>query len=139
MVYQTVHHELVASDKVVKIGHEINPNFQIGCMMARVPIYPYSCHPDDMMLGEEEMRKRWHYADVHARGAYGNYTKKLWERKGLNIVMEPEDERILKEGSVDYIGISYYMLAAVKSNQTNLSKDEAFKHFVRNPYIQESD
>lgn len=138
VIYQAVHHELVASAKVVALGKKINPNFQIGCMMAMVPIYPYSCHPDDVMLCEEEMRKRWHYADVHARGAYGNYTKKYWERKGLNIVMEPEDEAILKAGTVDYIGLSYYMSAAVKANKvTNAA--EAFKHFERNPHIEASD
>ncbi len=32
---------LVASAKAVKIGHEINPNFLIGNMIAMVPIYPY--------------------------------------------------------------------------------------------------
>ena len=32
-MYQVVHHELVASALVVKKGHEINPNFQIGCML----------------------------------------------------------------------------------------------------------
>ncbi|MDO5415942.1 MAG: family 1 glycosylhydrolase, partial [Lachnospiraceae bacterium] len=48
-MYQVVHHELLASALVVKKGHEINPDFQIGCMIACVPIYPYSCHPDDMM------------------------------------------------------------------------------------------
>ena len=138
VVYQAVHHELVASAKVVKIGHEINPDFKIGCMMAMVPIYPYSCDPEDMMLCEEEMRKRWYYADVHCRGAYGNYAKKMWERNGLNIVIEPGDEQILKEGKVDYIGLSYYMSAAVKAN-LETKANEAFKNFVKNPFIKASD
>ena len=33
----------------------------------------------------------------------------------INIKMEPEDAEILREGCVDYIGFSYYMSAAVKS------------------------
>ena len=33
-LYQAVHHELVASALAVKIGHEINPEFKIGCMLA---------------------------------------------------------------------------------------------------------
>ena len=43
-MYQVVHHELVASAMVVKEGHKINPDFKIGCMMACVPLYPYSCN-----------------------------------------------------------------------------------------------
>ena len=31
-MYQAAHHELLASAIVVKKGHEINPEFQIGCM-----------------------------------------------------------------------------------------------------------
>ncbi|MGG7078547.1 6-phospho-beta-glucosidase [Clostridium sardiniense] len=130
LVYQAAHHELLASAKAVKIGREINPDFEIGCMIAFVPVYPYSCNPDDMMAQVEEMRKRWHYADVHVRGEYPSFTKKLWERKGLNINMEPEDEEILKEGTVDYIGLSYYMSDAVKANA---------KEKVQNPYIKSSD
>ena len=38
-MYQCGHYELVASAKAVKIGHEINPNFLIGNMIAMVPIY----------------------------------------------------------------------------------------------------
>ena len=36
VMYQAVHHELVASAKVVK-GKKINPDFKIGCMLAMVP------------------------------------------------------------------------------------------------------
>lgn len=34
-LYQAVHHELVASALAVKIGHEINPDFKIGCMILK--------------------------------------------------------------------------------------------------------
>lgn len=134
VVYQAVHHELVASAKAVIAGKKINPDFQIGCMMAMVPVYPHTCNPEDVMLCEEIMRKRWHYADVHARGAYGNYTKKYWERQGITIAMEPEDEAILREGTVDYIGLSYYMSATVKADKV-ADGSEAFQQFERNPYI----
>ena len=30
-MYQAAHYELVASARAVKIGHAINPDFQIGC------------------------------------------------------------------------------------------------------------
>ena len=115
-MYQTVHHELVASALVVKEGHKINPDFKIGCMIGFIPIYAYSCHPDDMMYSVEAMHDRYLFADVHVRGAYPSYAYKEWERKGYNIVMEPGDLEILKEGTVDYIGLSYYMTNVVKAD-----------------------
>ena len=38
-LYQAVHHELVASASATKIGHDINPDFKIGCMVLAMPAY----------------------------------------------------------------------------------------------------
>lgn len=37
-----------------KIGHEINPDFKIGCMIAGSPIYPLTSNPKDIL---EAMKK----------------------------------------------------------------------------------
>ena len=141
VTYQAVHHELVASALVVKKGHEINPDFKIGCMLAYVPVYPYSCKPDDIMLSLEAMHERYLYGDVHCRGYYPSYALKKWERDGINIKMEPGDEEILKEGTVDYIGFSYYMSAAVKSDLEKDKQDDmsGFSRAAKNPYLEASD
>lgn len=136
-MYQSAHHELVASALAVKAGHEINPNLQIGCMISMVPIYPYSCRPADMMLSVKEMHMRYFFADIHCRGHYPNYAKKMFEQKGYNIKMESEDEKILANGIVDYIGFSYYMTNVVNSQVTlDISEKVAASspHTVENPY-----
>lgn len=140
-LYQAAHHELVASALAVKRGHEINPNFQIGCMCAFVPFYPYSCNPDDMMIALESMHERYYFTDVHCRGHYGAYAKKLWEREGNAPDMLPEDERILAEGTVDYLGFSYYMSNAVKADVHNdeAAGDGSNIHSIRNPHVDISD
>ncbi|MBW7643943.1 MULTISPECIES: 6-phospho-beta-glucosidase [Geobacillus] len=139
-MYQAALHELIASAKVVKLGHEINPDFRIGCMLAFVPVYPYSCHPDDVMLAAEAMRNRWFFGDVHVRGEIPNYIKKYWERNKLNIEYTEEDEQALKEGTVDYIGFSYYMSKVVSAREVEGSEfDGEFGRIVRNPYVKTSD
>lgn len=139
-MYQVVHHELVASALVVKKGHEINPDFKIGCMVACVPLYPYSCDPKDMMYSVEAMHDRYLFADVHARGTYPSYIYREWERKGFHIHMEPDDKEILKAGIVDYIGLSYYMTNAVKA-ETEMTGNglDGFPGSVDNPYVKKSD
>jgi len=117
VVYQAVHHELVASAKVVKLARGINPEFKIGCMMAIVPVYPATSDPLDILKAEQIMQKRWYCSDVHVRGKYGNYVKNLWESESVKIEMMPDDELILSEGTVDYIGLSYYM-SAVAHHET---------------------
>ncbi len=137
-MYQAAHHELVASALAVEKGHEINPGFKIGCMIAMVPIYPFSCRPADMVLHNHEMHMRYFFGDIHCRGHYPNYAKKLFERKGYTIKMEPEDEKILSKGTVDYVGFSYYMSNVVDSQaEVDLSKPHAADspYTVPNPYI----
>ncbi|MCU6763601.1 6-phospho-beta-glucosidase BglA [uncultured Roseburia sp.] len=139
-MYQVVHHQLVASALVVKKGHEINPGFQIGCMIAFVPLYPFSCRPEDMMYSVEAMHDRYLFGDVHVRGEYPSYIYKEWERKGFRIQMEPEDAGILKEGTVDYVGLSYYMTNAVEADTKAAGSGlDGFPGSVQNPYVERSD
>ena len=114
-MYQCGHYELVASAKAVKIGHEINPNFLIGNMIAMVPIYPFSCRPADMVLSTEMMHQRWFFCDVQCRGHYPRYALKMFENKGFNLDITEEDKEALAAGTVDYIGFSYYMTNTVDS------------------------
>lgn len=141
-MYQVAHHELLASALVVKKGHEINPNFMIGCMCAMVPYYPYSCNPDDVMLAAECMHERYHFTDTHVRGHYPAYSLKVWEREGICVNMEEGDDRILADGKVDYIGFSYYMSNAVKADANKgirSTVDGSTPYSVRNPFVKASD
>ena len=137
-MYICGHHTLVASAKAVKIGKEINPDFKIGNMIAMVPIYPFSCRPADQVLAQQQMHDRFFFCDVQCRGHYPAYALKMFERKGFNIDITEEDKKVLAEGSVDYIGFSYYMSFATKGDgNINLDYDEE-NDLCDNPYIQKT-
>ncbi|MHB2095874.1 6-phospho-beta-glucosidase [Pantoea dispersa] len=139
-MYQVLHHQFVASAQVVKLGHDINPELKIGCMIAMVPLYPYSCHPDDVMYAQEAMRERFLFSDVHVRGHYPAYILKEWQRKGYSIQMQPGDAQILREGCADYIGLSYYMSNAVSLHQAGSGTAlSGFEGSVPNPHVKASD
>lgn len=143
VMYQAGHHELIASALAVSKGKEINPEFQIGAMVSHVPIYPYSSNPNDVMLAEELMRERYLFPDVHVRGYYPSYVLKEFEREGYNIVFEDGDEEILRNGTVDYLGFSYYMSTTVNSEkeveQITNNTNGGLAQSVENPYIKASD
>ena len=141
-MYICGHHTLVASAKAVKIGKEINPDFKIGNMISMVPIYPFSCRPADQVLAQQQMHDRFFFCDVQCRGHYPAYALKMFERNGFNIDITEEDKKVLAEGTVDYIGFSYYMTNVVDSTVTkdvSKSTDGSSEHSVKNPYIKESD
>ncbi|MBR1628972.1 MAG: 6-phospho-beta-glucosidase [Lachnospiraceae bacterium] len=142
--YQAAHHELLASALTVKKGHEINPDFWIGCMIAMVPYYPFSCDPKDVLFANQKNHEKFLFSDVHARGHYPKYALKEWERTGNGPKMEPGDEEILAEGKVDYIGFSYYMTQTVKADADSAGGGSgdgvtAGAGTVENPYIKVSD
>ncbi|RHM61881.1 MULTISPECIES: 6-phospho-beta-glucosidase [Coprobacillaceae] len=137
-MYQSVHHLFVASAKAVILGHQINPDFKIGCMLAMEPVYPYNCHPQNNQLALEAMHDRYFFSDVQCRGHYPTYALKMFERKGYTIEMEQGDLDILKQGKVDYLGFSYYMSTTVdKDHIIDLSKtvEAAHSHTVENPFL----
>lgn len=143
VMYQAGHHELIASALAVSKGKEINPEFEIGAMVSHVPIYPYSSNPEDVMLAEESMRQRYFFPDVQVRGYYPSYALKEFEREGYQIKFEDGDTEILKNGTVDYLGFSYYMSTTVKSdveqNNSGSIVNGALPNGVDNPYIGASD
>ncbi|EOI06908.1 6-phospho-beta-glucosidase [Enterococcus moraviensis ATCC BAA-383] len=142
LVFQAGINELIASAAAVIEGKKINPQFQIGCMMAYVPVYPYSCNPEDMMASVKANERRFFYNDIHARGKIPTYATKYWERKNYNIAISESELAILKEGTVDYIGFSYYMsgtISTLKDVEGMQTEDIPNAKIVKNPYISVSD
>ena len=76
------HHELVASAWAVKIGHEIDPDNKIGCMMAAGTVYPATCRPEDMLKAQAENRVNYRLIDVQVFGKYPSF-------RVLQLLLEP--------------------------------------------------
>lgn len=138
--YQAAHNELVASAMATKLAHEINPDFQIGCMLAAGQFYPYSCNPADVWDALSKDRNNYFFIDVQSRGAYPSYAKKFLERNGIVLEMNPEDEQLLKENTVDFIAFSYYAsrLTSADPNAGVSTGGNVIKS-LRNPYLQASE
>lgn len=136
--YQAAHHELVASALAVRLARSINPDFKVGCMAAAGSVYPYSCRPEDVWEGMKKDRETYFFIDVQARGAYPSYAKKLFEREGIQIQAEPEDEAVLRENTVDFISLSYYNSRCVRADgQGEASGGNVFAS-AKNPYLKVS-
>lgn len=135
---QAHHHIFVASAKAVRLGHEINPDFKIGMMVSYIPSYPMSCRPEDVWEAIEFNHEKEFFMDVQCRGEYPNYRLKMYERLGVEVKTQPEDEAILKAGTVDYVGFSYYMstVSTADKNAEMTGGNQVMAY--RNPYLKES-
>lgn len=140
VLYQAAHHELVASALVTKIAKEINPNFQIGCMIAAGQYYAQTSHPDDVLTAAQKNQDNFFFIDVQSRGEYPTYAKSFMEREGIVLAMEEGDEDLLRENTVDYIGFSYYSsrMVGTLNQDTSMTSGNVFPT-LRNPYLKASE
>lgn len=138
--FQALHHQFVASAKAVKLGHEINKDFKIGCMIAYMTSYPLTCNPEDVLLAQEKDNlNNFLCSDVQVRGAYPGFAKRYFRDNNIEIKMEENDEKILREGCVDFYTFSYYMSNCVSADP-NLEKTSGnILGGVKNPYLKASD
>ena len=138
-LYQAMHHELVASALAVKIGHEINPEFKIGCMILGVPNYPLTPMPSDVLKAMEQDRGNLFFADIHARGEYPKYMNRYFKENNIEIKFEEGDKEILKN-TVDFISFSYYMSSCATADpEKNKAGKGNLIAGVPNPYLKASD
>ena len=107
-LYQAMHHELVASALATKIGHEMVPGIQIGCMILAMPTYPLTPAPADVFAAMEAEHGNYVFGDIHVRGAYPGYFLRTLRDRGITLEITPEDTELLKN-TVDFVSFSYYM------------------------------
>lgn len=138
-LYQAAHHELVASAWAVKIGHEINPEFKIGCMILSMPTYPLSPDPDDVIAAMEADHLNMMFADVHVRGYYPGYAFRYFKEHGVVLSVTEEEKEILKN-TVDFLSFSYYASACATGDPDKDIRGEGnLLGGVRNPTLKASD
>lgn len=139
--YQHLHNQFVASAKAVKIGHEIDPENKIGCMICGITYYPHTDDPKDILLNRYKWEKGIFYCgDVQCFGHYPTYAQKLWDEHHVKLDITEDDIQSLKEGTVDMYTFSYYMSISVTTHEID---KEAQGNMVRggivNKYLNYSD
>nr|WP_042196741.1 6-phospho-beta-glucosidase [Paenibacillus camerounensis] len=137
--YQALHHQFLASARAVKLGHSINPEFKIGCMIAYMCSYPLTCNPADIILAQQKDNiSNFLCSDVQVRGAYPGFAKRYFADNGIEIAMEEEDEQILLEGRVDFYTCSYYSSTCVSADPDQEAIGGNLSMGLKNPYLQAS-
>ncbi|MDR0921823.1 MAG: glycoside hydrolase family 1 protein [Lactobacillales bacterium] len=141
-IFQALHHQFVASALAVKIGHELNPELQIGCMQIFGTMYSFDANPVNQLANQLHNKGFNYYtSDVQVRGEYPTFQARLFEQYGVKeIEILDGDLELLKEHTVDYIGFSYYM-----SGVTDVTRKDAetvqgnLLGGVKNPFLEASE
>lgn len=136
---QAVHHMLVASAKVVALGHEMDFSLQIGCMLGYIPYYPATCNPVDILATIQRQQEDYLFSDVLVKGHYPFYVSQKYDRIGVKLVVGPEDEAVLQAGTIDYICFSYYMSNVFSADPEKMKASSGgIIRSAGNPYLKET-
>lgn len=137
--YQALHHQFVASARVVKYAHEHYPQFRMGNMDCFILSYAATCDPKDVLANESEMRRmNWYCSDVQVRGYYPSYAKRYWRENDISLKIEDGDLEDLKEGTIDFYTFSYYMSSVVGTHDVKQAAGNMTFGGV-NPYLKSTD
>lgn len=107
-LYQAIHHELVASSLATRAAHQIDPENKVGCMILAVPRYGLTPDPADQIKTQHASQMDFIFGDIHVRGEYPGYYRRLLLEKGITLNITDADREALKD-TVDFVSFSYYM------------------------------
>lgn len=128
----------LASVKAVKLIHEIDNQNKVGCVFGLSPYYPKTCKPADVMLAYQDTIRDFYQIDAMMLGEFPKYKLFEYQREGIDVRISEEDQKAFKEGTLDFIGLNYYM-SAVSSTETDEKAQEAMFGGEVNPYLEKSD
>lgn len=138
--FQALHHQFIASARAVEVAHETDSKNQVGCMLAGMIHYPYSCHPDDMLLAQQKMQlDNYFCGDVMVRGRYPYFAERFFAEHDIEIRQEEGDSAQLQRGKTDFISFSYYSTSAVSHEKELETTKGNIAAGVANPYLQTSE
>lgn len=139
-MYQAAHYQLVASSIATKLAHEIDPNNQVGCMLAAGVTYAQTSNPADVFKALENDRENYFFIDVQSRGQYPNFAKKFFERENIILDITDEDLSVLKQHTVDFISFSYYSSRMISADPSKADTTEANVFpTLKNEYLEASE
>ncbi len=138
--FQAAHIMLCASAQAVLLGHRINPDFKIGMMMLHPMFYAKTCSPEDQLAALDAADYHYIFSDVQVRGAYPERALKYFSRKNYEITITDADRECLRQGTVDFIGFSYYNsnVVAAASQDTDCAYGNML-NAVKNPFLKISE
>ena len=141
IMFEALHNEFVASAKTVIEGHKINPDFMIGNMIAHTTLYPLTPNPKDILAAfDEDNFKNNFCGDVQVRGEYPSFIFRYFKEHNIDTsYITEEDEKIIKEGTVDFYTFSYYMSNCVTVDENAETTAGNMSKGAKNPYLKASD
>lgn len=106
---KVAYHTQLASSLAVQVCHEVDPNYRIGVVLNLTPAYPRSQHPADVKAARiAELFQAKSFLDPSVLGTYPPELVEILRERALLPEVDPSDLELIKEHTVDFLGVNYY-------------------------------
>ena len=133
--YQAIQNQFVINASLKQYAQEIDPNIEIGVMLADCTNFPRTCHPLDVVLAMKRNRMQYFFSDVLLRGTYPKAMLRFFEENNIDIKATEVELELIKNNTSDFLAISYYYSRTVDHTKDTLDA----KDITENPYLSGND
>ena len=106
---KVAYHTQLASSLAVQVCHEVDPSYRIGVVLNLTPVYPRSQHPADVKAARiAELFQAKSFLDPSVLGTYPPELVEILRERALLPEVDPNDLELIKEHTVDFLGVNYY-------------------------------
>ena len=106
---KVAYHTQLASSLAVQVCHEVDPNYRIGVVLNLTPAYPRRQHPADVKAARiAELFQAKSFLDPSVLGTYPPELVEILRERALLPEVDPSDLELIKEHTVDFLGVNYY-------------------------------
>ena len=134
---KVAYHTQLASSLAVKACHEVDPSYRIGVVLNLTPASPRSQHPAYVKAARiAELFQAKSFLDPSVLGTYPPELVEILRERDLLPEVDPSDLELIKEHTVDFLGVNYYQPMRVSAPRYAPNPDSPmlFEQFYE-PYV----
>ncbi|MBR7794506.1 family 1 glycosylhydrolase [Agaribacter marinus] len=130
------YHSMLASAKVIQTYHESNQTGKIGIILNLTPSYPRSDTKGDVKAARiADLFFNRSFLDPSVYGSYPEELTELLRSYDLLPETNQEDLAIIKNNTVDFLGVNYYQPRRVKEREKPYQSDQILPEKFFESYI----
>lgn len=138
-VFQSLHHQFVASAKTIQLGKKLALKGSFGAMISCFCYYPINAKPENnLKLVEEEQVNQWFCLDVLSKGEYPYYINNFFTENNIELNITDDDTTLLKTNTCDFVSFSYYSSSVITVDEEEKTAGNLVIT-TKNPYLKASE
>lgn len=134
---QSAFNSQLASAKAIERFRKLNLSSKIGIVLNLTPAYPRSQNPNDVNAAKiADLFQCKSFLDPSIHGTYPRELVDIINRYNLTPKFNQEELDIIKNNTVDFLGVNYYQPLRVKENPYQMKEDAiVMPEYFYSPYI----